>query len=108
MGALRWESGGGSFTRTLKNMYKKALEPGVFLNKVPVGDHGDAPFSGFCEKMKFCFISTRCSLRDPRVLQTGALETGNYPHRVPMGNLQGVRLPGSLRNSNIWVSLFGV
>jgi len=36
-----------SFTRTLKNMYSKALETGVFLNTDPAGDHGkDASFPG--------------------------------------------------------------
>jgi len=37
---------GGFFTRTLKNMYRKVLEPGVFVNRGPVGDLGDSPFSG--------------------------------------------------------------
>ena len=48
MGALRRNLGGGArVLGTLKDMYRKALEMGVFLHKGPIGDHeGDSPVPG--------------------------------------------------------------
>jgi hypothetical protein len=52
MGALQGKPGGGApVLGTLKDMYRKALEMGIFLHRGPTGDHeGDTPYQGLQEK----------------------------------------------------------
>jgi hypothetical protein len=66
MGALQGEPVGGvSFARILKNMYSKALETGVYLNRDPAGDHGeDAPFPEFWEKGEILFHQEALFIRE--------------------------------------------
>jgi hypothetical protein len=90
-----WKAG---FEFNLASGKKRLFPLGALLGTV----EGTLLYRSFERKVKFCVIRRPCLLGNPickrRIWKRATLSTG-----VPMENLEGVRLPGTLRDSNIWV-----
>ena len=103
MGALQEKPGGGAHVLgTLKDMYRTAVETGVFLHRGPVGDHkGESPLPGISREQRD-FIRRPCLLGNAEKCIRRLSNWATLSVRALLGNLEGHSFSRALRDSNIW------
>jgi hypothetical protein len=96
---------GASLLGTLKDIYRVALETGVFLHGGPVGCHGgDVLYRGLKENGEILFNQETLFVGESESYVKDGPGYGKLSPRSPRGGPWrggGVRLPGTLRDSNI-------